>query len=108
MRIYNEHDSCVYTVAAAEAGDQTLTLRLSGSAVFAGRIKIHSVDSGNHAIRTDTLIPYPFNPLGISLVTEDLTRVVPIVAAGGGAICVVEGANISPFLPPSGIPFDQR
>jgi hypothetical protein len=99
VRIFNEKHSCMYTISGAEV-DSTglLTLSLSGSDVFTGRIKIESVDAEARTVSTSTYGPCPSNLTGMRLVTLDLEHGVPIVAFAKRTVQLGGQAPLDPFV----------
>lgn len=97
VRFFNGSHSCLYTIANAQVGTGTLTLVLTGSDVFTGRVKIQSVDAANRVVRTNTNLRYPSTMGGMTLLTEDLTHSASIQSITNGAIQLVPAANAAPF-----------
>jgi len=99
VRIFNEKHSCMYTIAGAQIdGAGYLTLHLSGSEVFTGRIRIESVDPDARSVLTSTYGPCPSNLTGMHLVTLDLEHGVPIAAVTKQTIQLDGKAPLAPFV----------
>ncbi|UCD30419.1 MAG: heparinase II/III family protein, partial [Planctomycetota bacterium] len=101
VRIFNADHSCVYKIASARLDNRTLTLELTGSDIFTGRIKVRSVDREAGTITTPTSILYPYHLAGMHLVTEDLKHAVPVVSMDKGVIRLPPDAVLAPFVPPN-------
>jgi hypothetical protein len=97
VRIANEHHASVYRIAGAGVSDETLTLDLTGSDVFTGRIKLGKVDPQAKTVATKTKVLYPFDLDGMTLVTEDLRHQARIRSMDNGVIRLTEDEDAKPF-----------
>jgi hypothetical protein len=77
--------------------DHGLTLRLEGSDVFTGRVRVDAVDSNTRTISTATGVLYPDNMPGMRVVTPDLKHSAWIVSMSKGKIQLADDADLSAF-----------
>jgi len=97
-RIFNGKHSCIYRIASAEAKGDSLTLRLTGSDVFTGRIRIESVAPDGSAVTTRTNLLQQLDLAGMHLVTDDLRYGVPIASREEGTLRFEAGSRLAPFV----------
>jgi len=97
VKIFNNLHTCMYRISAAEEHNQILKLKLTGSDIFTGKVKIKSIDPKLKRVYTKTEVLYPFNNKGMRLVTEDMKHAARIEAITNGSIHLSQDAQIKPF-----------
>ncbi|HVP13799.1 MAG TPA: hypothetical protein VMV94_21670, partial [Phycisphaerae bacterium] len=98
VRVFNDSHSAVYSVGAAQRSGTRLTVKLGGSDVFTGRLRLQSIDAATRRARTPFAVMYPFNVKGMSLVTADYAHSARIVSTDAtGSYQLAGDADIRPF-----------
>ncbi len=97
VRIFNDRHSCMYRISDVAAKGDGFTLRLEGSDVFTGRVRVDAVDRSGRSITTATGVLYPDNLPGMRLVSPDLSHDAKIVTMKRGVIQLADDADVAPF-----------
>lgn len=98
VRIFNEKHSSVYTIGAAQRSGSVLTLTLTGSEVFTGRVRISGVDQNTKNVFSNTSVLYPYATRGMYFVTQNLASAERIEDAPSDTRWTLRPtANMAPF-----------
>ncbi len=97
VRVFKEDHSCVHTVAEARAEDGMLVLTVTGSDIYAGRVRIDEVDEEARAVKSATHVVAPVRLPGMHLVAPGRTQAGRIVAIDKGTIQLEAGTPMTAF-----------
>ena len=99
VRVYNEAHSCVHKIGEARWEDGALVLKVTGSDVYTGRVRIDGVDEENRTVKTATRILHSFRVAGMHLVTPGRAQAGRIIAMDKDTIHLEAGVPMAAFAP---------